>query len=83
MKNYFISASLLAAIIMTAVGCKKDAATNTTTNSDAALETKVLTDFANKLVNPDYQDIQANAKVMLTAVNTFIATSKRRLAESR
>ena len=74
MKNYFISASLLAAIIMTAVGCKKDAATNTTTNSDAALETKVLTDFANKLVNPDYQDIQANAKVMLTAVNTFIAT---------
>lgn len=74
MKNFITSSFIVAALACTMVSCKKDSAVNTNTTTDATLEGEVLTDFSNKLVNPDYQDIQAQAGIMLTAANTFIAT---------
>lgn len=55
-----------------AISCKKSNSDNGTT--DATLEGKVLVDFAGVLVNPNYQDLQAKAAILNTAVNTLVTT---------
>jgi putative iron-regulated protein len=53
--------------------CKKDN-TNNNVTVQATLEQNVLTDFAENLVNPNYQDIQAKALIMKNAISTFNAS---------
>lgn len=71
MKNIAIISFLVA--VLAVAGCKKDNA-NSTTN-DNTLEQNVLNDFANVLVNPNYQDIQAKALIMNNAVIAFNTNS--------
>ena len=72
MKNMLILSAAL--VLATALGCKKDTASaNGSATAQATLEQNVLNDFANVLVNPNYQDIQAKALVMNNAVITFNA----------
>lgn len=71
MKSIAIVSFLMAALAI--AGCKKDNNNNTT--NDNTLEQNVLNDFANVLVNPDYQDIQAKAQIMNNAVIAFNANS--------
>jgi predicted lipoprotein len=73
MKNVFITTLCIAGAVLATSSCKKD--NPASTNISSTLETQVLTDFSNDLVNPNYQDIQAKAAIMLTAVNTFNTTS--------
>ena len=47
----------------------------TTSATSATLEGKVLNGFAMQLVNPNYEDIQTKAGVMLNASNTLIANT--------
>jgi putative iron-regulated protein len=67
----------LCVIWLAIAGCKKDNTKNTNTNagSQADLEQNVLTDFADVLVNPNYQDIQAKALIMNNAIIAFNANS--------
>jgi predicted lipoprotein len=74
MKNNIIIAFCAAALLFTIASCKKDAKP-VATDISKTLEGQVLTDFSNQLVNPNYQDIQANAAIMLTAVNTLNTTT--------
>jgi hypothetical protein len=53
MGNFITTSFFIAACMLTFVGCKKDALPKTNTNTDATLESEVLTDFSNKLVNPN------------------------------
>jgi len=71
MKNKITAAILLAGLAI--AGCKKDNTSNKAT--DNTLEQSVLTDFAGVLVNPNYQDIQAKAAVLNSAIITFNANS--------
>jgi len=73
MKKIFIAS--IGVLLIAAAGCKKDTPSNNNNTSQAALEQNVLNDFANVLVNPDYQDIQAKAQVMNNAVIAFNASS--------
>ena len=67
MKN--ISIVALCALTLTAVSCGKD---KPSTNTDGTVtEQQVLTDFANVVVNPDYQDIQAKAAILNTSIQTL------------
>lgn len=72
MKN--LGYSLLFVATITIAGCSKSKDPINTTDQ-VTLEGQVLTDFSNKLVNPDYQDIQAKASVMNDAVSAFVTTS--------
>ncbi len=75
MKKIAISIFSFTILLSITAGCKKDNNNNNTnTSTQATLEGEVLTDFATDLVNPNYQDIQAKANIMLSASNTFIAT---------
>ena len=58
---------------LTYAGCKKDnnSNNNSNTTAQATLEQNVLTDFTANLANPNYQDIQAKAQVMNSAITTF------------
>ncbi|MCW3125298.1 MAG: hypothetical protein JWO03_956 [Bacteroidetes bacterium] len=62
-KAFIISLSLT---IMAIAGCKKPDTTAT-----IVTEQQVLTDFAGKLANPNYQDIQSKANDLNTAVVAF------------
>lgn len=76
MKNCIITALCIAALLFLVSSCKKDNSLNTNlTNGTTTLEGQFLTDYATNLVNPNYQDIQAKANIMLTASNTLIATT--------
>jgi putative iron-regulated protein len=66
---FFIGASMLAF-----TSCSKSNKDDTQTNSDATLELKVMTDFANVVANPDYTDLQNKAGLLKTAVTTLVAT---------
>ena len=63
-----------AIIIAVVSSCKKPNDTNATVQPTNVTETQVLQDFANVLVNPNYQQIQANANILNTSVQTLIAT---------
>lgn len=52
--------------------CRKDN-NNSNTATQTTLEQNVLIDFAANLANPNYQDIQAKAQVMNSAITTFNA----------
>ena len=75
MKNLLTPAFCIAAFLFLIISCKKETQPNTPINANATLEGQVLTDFSNNLVNPNYRDIQAKAGIMLTAVNTLVATT--------
>src|ERR1700748_1297946 len=63
-------------VVALAIGsCKKENNNNGNPNTDATLEQNVLTDFANVVVNPDYQEIQAKALIMNNAIIAFNASS--------
>ena len=63
-------------LALAVASCKKDSTNNTgNTTAQATLEQNVLTDFANVLVNPNYQDIQAKANIMNNAIIAFNANS--------
>jgi len=65
----------LSVIGLAFAGCKKDNNNNSNnTTAQKTLEQSVLTDFAANLANPNYQDIQAKAQVMNSAITTFNAT---------
>ncbi len=71
MKNFIITTFCVAAFLLAVSSCKKDPTGSTNSNNTATLEGQVLTDFSNDLVNPNYQDIQAKANIMLTAINAL------------
>ncbi len=75
MKNFIIPTFCVAAFLFAVSSCKKESTGNPNSNNTATLEGQVLTDFSNDLVNPNYQDIQAKANIMLTATNTLIANT--------
>ncbi|MBS1520556.1 MAG: hypothetical protein JST50_06140 [Bacteroidetes bacterium] len=55
--------------------CSKDNAnSSSSTTTQTTLEQNVLTDFAANLANPNYEDIQAKAQAMNSAITTFNAT---------
>jgi putative iron-regulated protein len=58
-------------IILTLVmsSCKKE--NNVVAPGNDTSEQQVLDDFANKLVNPNYEDIQAKANLLIVAVQTL------------
>ena len=66
----------LSVIGLAIAGCKKNDTSNNGGNTgvQATLEQNVLADFAANLANPNYQDIQAKAQVMNSAITTFNAT---------
>jgi putative iron-regulated protein len=66
----------LSVIGLAIAGCKKESTNNNgdNTSAQAALEQSVLIDFAANLANPNYQDIQAKAQAMNSAITTFNAT---------
>lgn len=73
MKTKFILT--LSVIGLTIAGCSKNNdSTKVDTSTQVTLEQNVLTDFAANLANPNYQDIQAKAQVMNSAIVTFNAT---------
>lgn len=63
----------LSVVWLAIAGCKKDNANNNGGNTDAqaTLEQHILIDFAANLANPNYQDIQAKAQVMNSAIVSF------------
>jgi putative iron-regulated protein len=68
MKNF-----LLAALCITvfAIGsCKKDNTNNS--GGSTVTEAQVLAGFSTSLVNPNYEDIQAKAAIMNTAIDTLV-----------
>jgi predicted lipoprotein len=73
MKTSLLTAACLFALCI--AGCKKDNSGNGTQNTGNTEEQSVLTDFAGVLVNPNYQDIQANALLMNNAIIAFNANS--------
>ncbi|HEY9000159.1 MAG TPA: imelysin family protein [Mucilaginibacter sp.] len=73
MKTKFILT--LSVIGLTIAGCSKsNDSTKTDTSTQTTLEQGILADFAANLANPNYQDIQAKAQVMNSAITTFNAT---------
>ena len=67
MKNLFLISSCFALLLVS--GCKKN---DTTPPVDTPVsELDVLTDFANVLVNPNYQDLQAKAGALNLAAQTL------------
>jgi putative iron-regulated protein len=72
MKNTFLAIVALSAIAIGLNSCSK-ASTNNTTSTTT--ESQVLTDFADNLVNPNYQDIQAKASIMNDAVTNLVANT--------
>ena|ERR1700761_2380361 len=74
MKNFLISTVCIAAFMFLIISCSKNTPVSNS-SSDGTLEGQVLTDFAADLVNPNYQDIQAKAQIMLTASNTLISST--------
>ena len=75
MRNSIIYTIITTVFLASMMGCKKDSPGNTNTATNSTLEGQVLTDFSNDLVNPNYQDIQAKAAIMLTAANTLISST--------
>ncbi len=73
MKKVLYSIICIGAVATLIAGCSKSNVATSTTSA-TTLEGQVLTDFANQLVNPDYQDIQAKASIMNDAVNAFVTT---------
>ncbi len=73
MKKTVLAIACIGALAVS--GCKKDKKVTTTPPVDfTTLEGQVLTDFSNKLVNPDYQDIKAKAGLLNDAVAAFAAS---------
>ncbi len=75
MKKIITITVCFAAFALVISGCKKDNNNTNNTTGDATLEGQFLTDFTTNLVNPNYQDIQAKAAIMLSASNTLIQTT--------
>lgn len=65
----------LSVVWLAIAGCKKNDTGSSGGNAlaQATLEQNILTDFAANLANPNYQDIQAKAQVMNSAITTFNA----------
>ena len=74
MKNIFLTIAAISVVAIGLNGCSKASTNNNTTNS-TTLEGEVLTDFSNKLVNPNYQDIQLKASIMNDAVTALVANT--------
>src|SRR5262245_47616439 len=73
---FFIAACT---ILLSDYGCKKTDDTNNPTDSTVT-ELEVLTDFANVLANPNYQDIKAKANELNLAAQTLsTATTEENL----
>jgi len=75
MKKTTITLFCITAFALIIFSCSKKSPAPVTNNDSSTLEGQILTDFSNNLANPNYQDIQAKAGVMLSAVNTLIATT--------
>jgi putative iron-regulated protein len=75
MKKLLYSALFIGTVAIGFAGCSKSPANNNNTTDQTTLESQVLTDFSNDLVNPNYQDIQAKASIMNDAVQAFVANS--------
>ena len=63
----------LSVIGLAVAGCTKNNNDNSSNTTQTTLEQNVLIDFAANLANPNYQDIQAKAQVMNSAIATFNA----------
>lgn len=74
MKNTFLAILAFSTLAIGLNGCSK-ATTNKATATTTVTETQVLTDFANDLVNPNYEDIQAKASIMNDAVQALVANT--------
>lgn len=73
MKNTFLAIVVVSAIAIGLNSCSKASINNNNTNTTT--ESQVLTDFADNLVNPNYQDIQAKASIMNDAVTALVANT--------
>src|ERR1700685_3467262 len=73
MKNTFLAIIAFSAIAIGLNSCSKASTNNNNTNTTT--ESQVLTDFADNLVNPNYQDIQAKASIMNDAVTALVANT--------
>ncbi len=71
MKKYILTALCFTLSVTLFISCKKQSVPVTTNGTNATLEGKVLSGFANQLVNPNYEDIQTKAGVMVNAANAL------------
>lgn len=69
MKKVLITIVLLIWISLILSSCKSN--DDIVSPDNTAMEEQVLTDFANVLANPNYQDIQAKAQLLNTTVQTL------------
>src|ERR1700712_2801581 len=65
-----ISIAAMCALTLAFLSCGKDNPGNNNTDTGVT-EQNVLTDFANVVVNPDYQDIQAKAAILNASIQTL------------
>ena len=75
MKKYIITALSVILFVALFIGCQKQSVPLTTSTTNATLEGKVLNGFATALVNPNYEDIQTKAGVMLNASNALVSNT--------
>jgi len=65
---------LISMILISGIGCKKTD-TNTNPVDTTVTELEVLSDFANVLVNPNYQDLQAKVDALNAAAQTLSSSA--------